>query len=144
MLDTIFEIYKNGLALGITTALIVMPLFLIIGIVRFVKKYAYAQRIDGDDATDSSFVCRGLWCMEIFADGKSIKDDRDIQKPIGADWRGTLLDIGLSGGIFILLGILWPVAIPCIALWLPVQTMHNYHIKKKEFLKKLKEGEERA
>lgn len=137
MLDMIFEIYRSGVALGLTAAFIVMPIFLIIGIIRFVKRYARAHKIGENDAVDSSIVCRSLWCLENFTKGESIKDDEDIQKPIGAEWRGTLLDVGLSGIFFLSLGILWPVAIPCMILWLPLQLTHNHHAKKQEFLKKL-------
>lgn len=142
MLDIVFEIYKNGLALGIIAAFIVMPLFLICGTARFFKRYAYAQLNEKDDLVDSSFVCRVVWCLEVFVDGKSIQEDEEIRKPVGSAWTGTALDVGLSGLFFLLLGLLWPVVIPFAIFWFPIQAMHNHHVKKKEFLKKLKEGDE--
>lgn len=140
MLDMIFEIYKSGLVFGIIAALTIMLIFLIVGVIRFVKRYAYAQPMYGkenDDATDCSFVCRGFWCLDLFAVGKPILEDTEVRKHLGAAWQGTALDIGLGGAFFLLLGLLWPVALPLAALWFPMQAMHNHHTKKKEFLEKL-------
>jgi len=139
MLDTIFELYKDGAAIGIIAALTSMVAFLIIGTIRYVKRYAYAQPMcaEKEDATDCSFVLRFLWCAETFLEGKSIKDDEQIMKPIGAKIAGVGLDIAISGVILLVIGLLWPVVVPCIILWLPIQSMHNHHAKKKEFLEKL-------
>ena len=146
MLDMIYQIYGDGLALSIIAGFIVMPIFLVVGVIRFFKRYAYAQPMHGekDDVTDCSFVIRMFWCIEAFVENKPILEDEEICKPVGAAWQGTGLDMLLSGIIFLLIGLFWPVVLPCAAIYLPIQSMHNHHKNKREFLKKLEGNDEEA
>ena len=140
MIDFIANLYKIGLVYGLITSAFFMVFFFVVGTIRWIKRYAYAQPMihsDHDDASDCSFVLRIAWTLEAFFENKDFRQDEQIMKPIGALMNGVGLDVLLSGALFLLTGLLWPVVFPVVIIWLPLQSMHNHHHKKKEFLKKL-------
>ena len=114
---------------------------LVLGFVRLVILYASAAPLDSynprKDASNSSFIARCiLWVsVKIF----NVKDrNLDLGRPIGVHPAGIFIDsiMFFLSSIFICL--IWPALLAIFLLWLPIESLHRYNVKKKEFIAKLK------
>lgn len=124
--------------IGATFGVVLALLVLIVGIIRLVWLYAFAEKIIiDDDPAYSSFGYRTLWRTSIML-GWEKDDDDDIRKPYGADVRGTGIDmlIALLGNITLFA--IWPITLIVLIGYFPLQTMHEYHAKRKTFVANLK------
>ena len=132
-----WEFYKMIVSIGADFCLVMGVLFIITGVLRLVWLYAFAERIIiENEFTYSSVIVRTLWRSAIVLGFDEA--DEDVKRPYGADVRGIGLDIGLilCGGI--ILFALWPITLAVLIGYFPIQTMHKYHAKKKEFVANLK------
>jgi len=143
MIDQAIEIYLLVFYILRNFSWTMAVIFIVLGILRPIKLYAYAEPITiNNELMFSSFLFRTLWRTAVFIGWDDGTDD-DIHKSYGADIRGTGIDIlvALVGGT--ILAAIWPVVALIMIGFFPIEAMHNHHKKKKEFIAKLK-GEQLA
>lgn len=114
-----------------------MAIIAVLGILRPIKLYAFAQPIIiNNDWFYSSFLMRIGWRL-IYKLGL-IKDDDDMRRDYGAHIFGTGLDLGVTLVLGLICSFLWPVALIIALGIVPLQAMHTRYARKLEFMSRLK------
>jgi len=111
----------------------------IFGILRVIYKYAAGDSIG--KPTHSAWILRFIdWCM--IKAGRSSEteflDDELKPIPFGFNLLGILFDAGITGVLFVISLLIWPVILLVTITFGPLQWCRNRNIRKKEFIAKLK------
>ena len=131
------EIYKIIVGVGFEFALTLAVVIFVTGILRLIWLYAFAEPITiKKDPAYSSIGFRTIWRIMIMLGWED--EDEDVKRPYGADVRGIGIDILLAAAGITILFAIWPVTLSILVGYFPIQTMHEYHAKKKEFVANLK------
>ena len=139
------EIYWAIFYVGRDFAFAIAGIFIVLGILRPIKLYAFAEPIIIDnDFIYSSFLIRTIWraAIRLGIEEKQEEND-DVLKPYGAHLYGTGIDIGATMVAGMILSWLWPIVVIFLIGIFPIQTMHTHYKRKKDFVAKLK-GEQLA
>lgn len=141
MMDQAMEIYWLVADILRNFSWTIATIFIVLGILRPIKLYAFAEPITiKNEFIYSSFLLRMAWRMTVFIGWEDDNDD-DIDKPYGADIRGTCIDVFVTAFGGTILSVMWPVVVLIMIGFFPIEAMHNRHKKKKEFIAKLKGGQ---
>ena len=135
------EIYWAIFYVGHDFAFIMAAIFVVLGILRPIKLYAFAEPIIiSDDFVYSSFLIRTTWrvAIRLGIEEEDKNNLDDVRKPYGAHLYGTGIDAAATLIIGLLLSWLWPVFVIFLIGVFPIQTMHTHYKRKKDFVAKLK------
>jgi hypothetical protein len=135
------EIYWAIFYVGRDFAFIIAAIFIVLGILRPIKLYAFAEPIIiDDDFVYSSFLIRTVWrvAVRLGIEEENETNKDDVGKPYGAHLYGTGIDAAATLIIGLLLSWLWPVLVIFLIGVFPVQAMHTHHKRKKDFVANLK------
>lgn len=134
------EIYWAIFYVGRDFAFTIAAIFFVLGILRPIKLYAFAEPIIiNDDFVYSSFLVRTAWRVSVRLGLEEADEDcDDVNKPYGAHLYGTGIDIGGTIVIGLLLSWFWPVFVIFLIGLFPIQAMHTHYKRRKDFVAKLK------
>lgn len=113
----------------------------IIGILRFVWAYATASWIGSiEDNTISGYILEYVFYLTLMNNKEQEryeKNDRDLSVN-GKHLGGVCIDFIAWSIIGLLMIFAWPVLLPIMILFVPLQMSHVYHKRRKTFIANLK------